>query len=171
VIGSLTYMTMRIDRDRSACSRIFLVFGSYPAAPPRPLRGETPDEDAIAEGLPKVERFLGVANDTLSERTYLAGPEISLADLVLVPMIATVLQTPEGRDIVPRFAAAHPPRPALVRGGLVHVPFQTPDAGLWLKTPTSHRHHPPPHNRHPELVDIKLRRSPAGRRWRSGPDR
>lgn len=70
-----------------------------------PLQGETPDEDAIRENLPRVERFLGVANDTLTERTYLAGPEISLADLVLVPMIATILKTPEGRDILPRFAA------------------------------------------------------------------
>lgn len=96
-----------------------------------PLRGETPDEDAIAENLPRVGRFLGVANDTLSERAYLAGPQFSLADLVLVPMIATILKTPEGRDILPRFtavkrwfdtmatrpsfAAAHPPRPSQVK--------------------------------------------------------
>ena len=96
-----------------------------------PLRGETPDEEAIQASLPRVERFLKVANDTLSERAYLAGPEISLADLVLVPMLATVLQTPEGRDIVPRFAAvkcwfdtmaarpsfaaAHPPRSSRVK--------------------------------------------------------
>ncbi|MCZ6861447.1 MAG: glutathione S-transferase family protein [Alphaproteobacteria bacterium] len=95
-----------------------------------PLQGETPDEDAIRESLPKVERFFGVADAALRERAYLAGPEISLADLVLVPMIATVLQTPEGRDIVPRFAAvehwfetmaarpsfaaAHPRRPARI---------------------------------------------------------
>jgi len=90
-----------------------------------PLQGETPDEDAIREALPRVERFLGVANDALVQRSYLAGADISLADLVLVPMIATMLQTPEGREILPRFsgvknwfdtmaarpsfAAAHPP--------------------------------------------------------------
>ncbi len=95
-----------------------------------PLQGETPDEDAIRACLPRVERFLGVADAALNERAYLAGSEISLADLVLVPMIATILQTPEGRNIVPRFAAvkrwfdtmaarpsfaaAHPPRPSRV---------------------------------------------------------
>jgi len=90
-----------------------------------PSRGETPDEDAIKASLPKIELFLEQAEAALADNEYLAGKTLCLADLFLVPIIASVLRTPEGQAMVPKykaltrwfaamsarpsFAAAHPP--------------------------------------------------------------
>ncbi len=90
-----------------------------------PSRGQEPDEDAIKASLPKIEIFLKQAEDTLAGSDYLAGSSISLADLFLAPIIASVMRTPEGQVMVPQyksvtrwfeaiaarpsFAAAHPP--------------------------------------------------------------
>jgi len=92
-----------------------------------PMRGETPDEDAIEAALPKIERFLAAAEATLAKSDYLAGDALSLADLMLAPCVFYVSMTPEGKAMLPRykavtawleriaarpsFAATMPPRP------------------------------------------------------------
>lgn len=90
-----------------------------------PSRGQEPDEDAIKASLPKIEVFLKQAEAALASNDYLAGKAVSLADLFLAPIIASVMRTPEGQAMVPQykavtrwfaamaarpsFAAAHPP--------------------------------------------------------------
>ncbi len=90
-----------------------------------PSRGQEPDEDAIKASLPKIEVFLKQAEAALAVNEYLAGKAISLADLFLAPIIASVMRTPEGEAMMPSykavarwfkaitarpsFAAAHPP--------------------------------------------------------------
>ena len=90
-----------------------------------PSRGQQPDEEAIKASLPKIELFLNQAETVLAKHEYLAGKAVSLADLFLAPIIASVMQTPEGQAMMPSykavarwfeamaarpsFAAAHPP--------------------------------------------------------------
>lgn len=71
-----------------------------------PLRGATPDEAKIAAALPQVERCLDAFATIMGENRFMAGPEISLADLHLAPIMGHLAKTPEGP---PRLAA----RPAL----------------------------------------------------------
>lgn len=96
-----------------------------------PSRGQEPDEEAIKASLPKIETFLGQAEAALAGNQFLAGTQISLADLFLAPIIASVMRTPEGQAMVPNdkaitrwfeamtarpsFAAAHPPPLSEVR--------------------------------------------------------
>jgi len=90
-----------------------------------PSRGQEPDEEAIKANLPKIENFLQEAQTALTKSKYLAGNSISLADLFLAPIIASVMPAPEGQAMVPSykavarwfeamaarpsFTAAHPP--------------------------------------------------------------
>lgn len=60
-----------------------------------PSRGETPDEAAIAAALPNVTRQLDIL-ETALESDYVAGEDVSLADLILVPIFAYLKDTPEG---------------------------------------------------------------------------
>jgi len=69
----------------------------------QPMRGETPDEDAIKAALPKVERFLGVADAALTKSDFLVGGTLSLADLMLVPCVFYLSMTPEGQAMLPKY--------------------------------------------------------------------
>ena len=68
-----------------------------------PMRGETPDEEAIKAALPRVENFLKVADATLAKSDYLAGDALSLADLMLVPCAFYLSMLPEGKDLLPKY--------------------------------------------------------------------
>jgi glutathione S-transferase len=71
----------------------------------RPAGGETPDEHRIAAGLETAGLCLGVFARFLEASAWLAGPEISLADLHAAPMIGRLRAAPEGAVLV----EAHPP--------------------------------------------------------------
>ena len=62
-----------------------------------PSRGAEPDEEMIGQALPKVEHHLGVLDQALIDRDYLAGPALSLADLFVAPIAFWVRLTPEGQ--------------------------------------------------------------------------
>lgn len=68
-----------------------------------PMRGETPDEEAIKAALPRVETFLKVADATLAKSNYLAGDALSLADLLLVPCAFYLSMLPEGKELLPKY--------------------------------------------------------------------
>src|SRR5262245_45988835 len=61
-----------------------------------PMEGGEPDEDKIKAALPKLAYQLSVLDRALKERPYLAGAEVSLADLLLFPILVYVKVTPEG---------------------------------------------------------------------------
>lgn len=85
------------------------------------------DMDAINAALVDVRHHLGVTEATLNETPYLAGEALSLADLMLLPMMFYVSRMPEGDELLseqpalakwlarmserPSFTATLPPPP------------------------------------------------------------
>lgn len=61
-----------------------------------PSQGIDVDEDKIAQAMPEIEYQISVADQTLSQNTYLAGDTLSLADLFVIPIFAYLEMTPEG---------------------------------------------------------------------------
>jgi glutathione S-transferase len=64
------------------------------------LLGLTPDEAAIAAAVPDARRCLGELDRLLGEQSFLAGAQLSLADLMLAPQLAYLAATPEGSTIL-----------------------------------------------------------------------
>jgi len=66
-----------------------------------PLLGGTPDDKAVADAMPQVERA-ATALEKLADPSgpFLCGPEISLADLHVAPVMAYFSQTPEGKAVL-----------------------------------------------------------------------
>lgn len=61
-----------------------------------PLLGGTPDEEAVAAGVPQARTSLSALEAIIDGSPYLAGDTLSLADLHLVPIYQYFSQTPEG---------------------------------------------------------------------------
>jgi glutathione S-transferase len=66
-------------------------------------RGEKSDEDRIADGLDKARISLTAITRLMSGKTWLAGDDVTLADLHLAPMMAFFLMTQEGRRMIAGF--------------------------------------------------------------------
>ena len=66
------------------------------------MRGMEPDEEAIAAMRPAIEEGLAVAEGALTERDFLSGEAVSLADLFLAPILSYFAAAPEGEAILPR---------------------------------------------------------------------
>ncbi|MGA7327607.1 MAG: glutathione S-transferase family protein [Rhodomicrobium sp.] len=64
------------------------------------LMGTKPDEDAIARAIPDAELCLGELNRLLGDQPFLAGDELTLADLLLAPQVYFLAATPEGTRIM-----------------------------------------------------------------------
>jgi glutathione S-transferase len=71
----------------------------------QPSRGEEPDEAAIKATLPRIERFLEVADEALAKSDFLAGDALSFADLMLVPCVFYLSLTPEGEALLAKYGA------------------------------------------------------------------
>lgn len=71
-----------------------------------PMMGNPSDEAAITAALPKAEKALDAIVAVQEKGGFLAGNSFSLADIHLVPVIAYLCQTPEGRAMMEK-------RPAL----------------------------------------------------------
>ena len=67
----------------------------------KPMLGKPVDEQLCADAVPDALHALGVIDSALRDSDYLAGPDLSLADLFLVPMIFYFRQMPEGKSILP----------------------------------------------------------------------
>ena len=65
-----------------------------------PMVGHTPDEAAIAAALPQAEVSLKALEQLIGDNRYLAGDQLSLADLLLAPIYDYLAQTPEGEKLL-----------------------------------------------------------------------
>ena len=75
-----------------------------------PARGGTPDEAKIAAAIATVRKTLRELARLSAERPFIAGPELSLADLHAYPMLTLLRLAPEGRGllvVVPAIEAWH----------------------------------------------------------------
>jgi glutathione S-transferase len=72
-----------------------------------PMMGGTPDEAVIKDALPNIRTCLGALDRIMSGRPFLAGAELSLADLLLAPVFAYFTQTPEAGSLLPLHAGLH----------------------------------------------------------------
>jgi glutathione S-transferase len=70
------------------------VIGFQRVVGPR-LMGLTPDEAAIAAAMPKAHTVFDELSALLGDGLYFAGPEVSLADLLLAPQFDFFRETPE----------------------------------------------------------------------------
>lgn len=65
-----------------------------------PMLDKKPDEAAIEEALPEVAKNMGVLTSLRGDHTYLAGDQLTLADLHLVPIYDYFQNTPESVTIL-----------------------------------------------------------------------
>jgi len=77
-----------------------LVWDIYVERISAPKEGRAGDEGRIAAAVPHAALCLKTIEDLMGENTWLAGPEISLADLHAAPMIAYAVMAPEGLDLL-----------------------------------------------------------------------
>lgn len=68
-----------------------------------PMLGQPVDEDVVTEAMPQVDYHFALFDESLGASKYLAGPEISLADLYLAPIVAYVATTPEGEALFQQY--------------------------------------------------------------------
>lgn len=81
-----------------------LVWGIYVERVSKPSKGRVADEAAISMALPKAATCLQVLSDLMGSGTWLAGDNLSLADLHAGPMFHYFLLTPEGPEMMQRHA-------------------------------------------------------------------
>ena len=67
----------------------------------KPMRGLSPDEDRIAQAVPKINQCLDVLEAALEGCTYFSGEHLSLADLFVAPILVYFAATPEGKACLP----------------------------------------------------------------------
>jgi glutathione S-transferase len=70
-----------------------------------PMRGGKTDEAMVGAAWPKIGYQLSVLEDTLAKSQYLAGNALSLADLMLVPILFYVKMQPEGAPLLAKHKA------------------------------------------------------------------
>jgi glutathione S-transferase len=61
------------------------------------LRGQDPDPNEIAAGVPTMERDVALLDRGYAHGSWLAGDAVSLADLFVAPIAQTIGMVPEGR--------------------------------------------------------------------------
>jgi glutathione S-transferase len=71
-----------------------------------PLLGKTPDEAAVTAAIPKATTCLDALEQLKGNNRFMVGSDISLADLMLAPQLATFMSTPEGQHLLPGRALA-----------------------------------------------------------------
>lgn len=64
------------------------------------ISGRQADEEKVAGALPDIAYQLDLLDSVLADSEFVAGPKLSLADLLLLPIIAVVALTPEGDDFL-----------------------------------------------------------------------
>lgn len=67
----------------------------------KPWQGVQPDEDRIAAAQPDIAHALDVIDAALARDPWLAGDQLSLADLFLAPIHVYLAATPEGQKLLP----------------------------------------------------------------------
>ena len=96
----------RVDQLVSVCNSYVyqpLVWDVYVARLEKGNRGERSDEGRIADGLDKTRISLAAITRLMSGKAWLAGDDVTLADLHLAPMMEFFLMTLEGRRTIADF--------------------------------------------------------------------
>lgn len=81
-----------------------LVWDIYVERVSAPKRGRTPDEARIRDALPRAATCLMALESIMASRAFLAGPELTLADLHAAPIFALFTAAPEAEPLL----APHP---------------------------------------------------------------
>lgn len=68
-----------------------------------PMKGGNPDEGAIRDALPGMEKSLAVFDRAAAASPWLSGDTFTLADLFPAPIVFYLKMTPEGEKALPRF--------------------------------------------------------------------
>ena len=77
-----------------------LVWDIYVERVSLPKQGRSPDEAKIVEAVTKARTCLEALSEIMGAGPWLAGPELSLADLHAAPMIAYFVMAPEGAALL-----------------------------------------------------------------------
>jgi len=64
------------------------------------LMGITPDEAAIAAAVPDARTCLAALGQLLGENAFLAGSQLTIADLMIAPQLSFLAATPEGEQVL-----------------------------------------------------------------------
>jgi glutathione S-transferase len=86
-----------------------------------PMMGGQPDELVVKDSLPRVALCLAEAERIMGGNAWLAGPAVSLADLMWAPVVAYMTMTPESaalmaeRSGLARWWEAMSARPSMTR--------------------------------------------------------
>ncbi|MGH7045001.1 MAG: glutathione S-transferase family protein [Stellaceae bacterium] len=67
-----------------------------------PRLGATPDEAAIAAALPRAQLCLAEINRLMEDHAFLAADFVSLADLMVIPLLHYFANVPDGREPLSR---------------------------------------------------------------------
>jgi glutathione S-transferase len=97
-------------RERARCNQLIsiadnyaypqLVWGIYAEQVSKPRRGAKTDEAKIAATVPKARACLKAMSDLMGNNVWLAGSQLTLADLYAAPMFDYFLMAPEGKDMI-----------------------------------------------------------------------
>jgi glutathione S-transferase len=63
------------------------------------------DEADIRAAAERTDQLLAIAEQTLEQRTWLAGEQLTLADLYLAPIVFWLEKMPEGQALLPKYPA------------------------------------------------------------------
>jgi glutathione S-transferase len=97
-------------KERARCNQLIsiadnyaypqLVWGIYVERVSKPRRGAVADEVKIAAAIPKARVCLKAMSDLMGDNPWLAGAQLTLADLYAAPMFDYFLMAPEGKDMI-----------------------------------------------------------------------
>jgi glutathione S-transferase len=100
-------------RERARCNQLIsiadnyaypqLVWGIYVERVSKPVRGAVADEAKIAGAIPKANACLKAISDLMGDNAWLAGPQLTLADLYTAAMFDYFLMAPEGKDMIQQY--------------------------------------------------------------------
>ena len=79
-----------------------LVWGVYVERVSKPDRGVPTDEEKLATSLSNASKCLTAMSDLMGDGPWLAGRQITLADIYAAPMFDYFLLTHEGNDLIDR---------------------------------------------------------------------
>jgi glutathione S-transferase len=82
-----------------------LVWGVYVERVSKPLRKESTDERKLEDSIQKARLCLDAVSKLIGSNEWLAGPDLTLADLWFAPMIDYFLLAPEGRELFQAYPA------------------------------------------------------------------
>lgn len=68
-------------------------------------KAKGPDTQRIAAALPEIDRCAKVLDDALAKSPYLAGPELTYADMHILPMLTTGMGYPAANDVLSKYAS------------------------------------------------------------------